>query len=168
MSKVEQRFPGSKSVSALESYLKSMKKKINHSIEKGKVENLDKARAFMNLIDDVLGLPYFEMDIDVYTLMDYLKEDSRQLDSEISVYQVQLEKAKKAYEMVCNEPNVSETFVIPDEWRQVREAEQKKRNEARLALYAITTFIEEIKKEKYLIQRLKGMICRPKGFFAKL
>ncbi len=168
MAKVEERFPGHYSVSELEMYLIEMKKKINRKIKKEKVENVPKAEAFVRLVDDVLKLSYFKMDINVFTLMSYLKEDSRRLDKEISMYQLQLEEAKKACEAISKEPEVSEAYAIPDEWRQMREAEMKKRNDARQELYALTIAVNELKREKQLLHRLKGMICRPKGFFAKL
>lgn len=168
MTKVEERFPGKYSVSELELYLIEMKKKINRKIKKEKVENVPKAEAFVRLVDDVLKLSYFKMNIDVFTLMNYLKEDSRRLDKEISMYQLELEEAKKTCEAIAKEPEVSEKYAIPDEWRQMREAEMQKRNDARQELYALTTVINELKREKQLLNRLKGMICRPKGFFAKL
>lgn len=168
MANTEERFPGERSIAELKKYLKSMQKKIKQKIERGKVENPDKAKSFIRLIEDVLNLNYFEMDINVYTLMNYLKEDSQRLDMEIFKYEARAKEAKVAYDALDTEPEVSEAYMIPDEWRQVREEEQRKRNVARQDLYAINTVIDEIKREKYLIQRLKGMICRPKGFFAKL
>lgn len=168
MAKTEERFPGNQSVAELESYLKDMAKKIKNKLERGRVNNKAKAKAYVSMIEDVINLNYFKMDIDVYTLMSFLKEDSRRLDVEISKYEVQKKDARKAYEALCTEPEVSEAYMIPDEWRQQREAEQNKRNEARQDLYAITTVIEELKREGKQIHWLKGMICRPKGFFAKI
>lgn len=166
--KTEERFPGYQSISEFEAYLKDMRKKIRKKIDKEKVEDAEKARNFIRLIDGVLCLSYFEMDINVFTLMSYLKEDSRRLETEIAKYEAQAAEAKKAVEACQQEPEVDDSYVIPDEWKQLREAAKKKLGDARQELYAIGTVIDELKREKQLLHRLKGMICRPKGFFAKL
>lgn len=164
----EERFPGYQAISEFEAYLKDMRKKIRKKVEKEKVENPEKAKNFIRLIEDVLDLSYFEMDINVFTLMSYLKEDSVRLDTEIAKYEAMAKEAKKAVEACQQEPEVDAAYIIPDEWRQQREAEKKKLSDARQEMYAISTVIDELKREKQLIHRLKGMICRPKGFFAKL
>ncbi|MBO5178863.1 MAG: hypothetical protein J6B87_00735 [Clostridia bacterium] len=164
----EERFPGYNSVSELEAYLKDMRKKIRKKIEKDKVEDPKKAKNFILLIEDVLGLSYFEMDINVFTLMFYLKEDSRRLETEIAKYKAQADEAKKAVEALQQEPEVDPSYAIPDEWKQQREAAQKKLCNAREDLYALESVIEDLMREKQLLHRLKGMICRPKGFFANL
>lgn len=164
----EERFPGNSSISEFEAYLKDMKKKIRKRIEKGKVEDPKKAENFIRLIEDVLELPYFEMDSDVYTLLFYLKVDFRSLKTEITKYEAKAAEAKKAVEALQQEPEIDASYLIPDEWKQQREAAKKKLGEAREELYALESVIEEIKREKLLVYRLEGMACRPKGFFAKL
>lgn len=164
----EERFPGYQAISELEAYLKDMRKRIRKKVEKEKVEDAEKAKNFIRLIEDVLDLSYFEMDINVFTLMSYLKEDSQRLDSEIAKYEAQAKEAKSAVEALQQEPEVDTAYVIPDEWKEQRDASKKKLSDARQELYAISTVIDELKREKQLIHRLKGMICRPKGFFAKL
>lgn len=168
MAKTEERFPGYQSIFELKAYLKDMRKKIRRRIEKEKVEDRKKAEGFIRLIEDVLDLEYFEMDINVYTLMSYLKEDSQRLDVEILKYEALAKEAKKAVEALQQEPEVDIAYAIPDEWKQQREATKKKLCDARQELYAIGTVINKLKREKQLLHRLKGMICRPKGFFEKL
>ena len=168
MAKTEERFPGYRSISEFEVYLKDMRKKLRKKIEKEKVEDAEKAKNFIRLIEAVLELPYFEMDINVYTLMSYLKEDSQRLDVELKKYEAQAAEAKKAVEALQQTPEIDPAYAIPDEWKQQRAANQTKLNDARQELYAIGTVIDELKREKQLLHRTKGMICRPKGFFAKL
>lgn len=164
----EERFPGYNPISEFEAYLKDMKKKIRKKIDKEKVEDTKKAENFIRLIEDVLELPYFEMDINVYALLYYLKVDFRSLKTEIAKYEAKAAEAKKAVEALQQEPEIDPSYLIPDEWKAQREAVQKKIAEAREELYALESVIEELKREKQLIYRLEGMACRPKGFFAKL
>lgn len=164
----EERFPGNSSISEFEAYLKDMKKKIRKRTEKEKVKDPKKAAAFIQLIADILDLSYFEMDINVFTLMSYLKEDSRRLETEIAKYKAQADEAKKAVEALQQEPEVEPSYLIPDEWKAQREAAKKKLGDAREDLYALESVIEDLMREKQLLHRLKGMICRPTGFFAKL
>lgn len=164
----EERFPGNNPISGLEAYLKDMRKKLKKKVDKEKVDDPKKAKNFILLIEDVLDLSYFEMDIDVFTLMSYLKEDSRRLDKEIYKYEVLVAEAKKAVEALQQEPEVDPSYLIPDEWKAQREAAKKKLGDAREEVYALDSVIADLKREKQLIHRLKGMICRPKGFFANL
>ena len=164
----EERFPGSNPISELEAYLKDMKKKIRKKVDKEKVQDPKKAKNFIRLIEDVLELTYFELDINVFTLMSYLKEDSRRLETEITKYKEQAVEAKNAVEALQQEPEVDPSYLIPDEWKAQREAAKKKLGDAREDLYALESVIDNLMREKQLLHRLKGMICRPKGFFANL
>ncbi len=168
MAKTEERFCGKAPVSELKNYLKDMRKNIRKKIEKEKVKDSAKATNFVRLIEDVLELPYFDMEVDVYTLMGFLKEDTTILARQISSCEKQLEEAKNAVEAIKQEPDVSPSYAVPDEWREQYAAKQQRLKEARENMYAINTVIEEFKRERMLVQRLKGMICRPKGFFANL
>ena len=164
----EERFPGNNPISELEAYLKDMRKKLKKKVDKEKVKDPKKAQNFIRLIEDVLELTYFELDINVFTLMSYLKEDSRRLDMEISKYEALVAEAKKAVEALQQEPEVDHSYLIPDEWKAQREAAKKKLGDAREEMYALDSVIADLKREKQLLHRLKGMICRPKGFFANL
>lgn len=165
---VEERFPGIDSVGALAHFLKSTKHSIWLRIQKGEVKDSKKAQNFVALIEEVLELPYFDMDVNVYGLMGFLKEDGCRFKEQIVGYKKELAEAKERLETIIKAPEIDGTFVIPDEWKELHKARESQIAEARQDVYSIQSVIDELEHECNLIHRLKGMICRPKGFFAKL
>ncbi|MBR4111208.1 MAG: hypothetical protein IKK43_05965 [Clostridia bacterium] len=166
---VEERFPGFQNVYFFEMHLKQQKANLKRKIEEGEVKDQQKAKKFLQLLESVLRLPYFNMNINVHTLMSFLKEDTRQMDESIKRYEKAKEDAAKRVKAITEAALEDDSdYAIPDEWYEQQEAKQKSINEARQEIYGITAKIESIKNEKKVLQNLKGMICRPKGFFANL
>ena len=73
----EERFPGYQTISEFEAYLKDMRKKIRKKVEKEKVENPEKAKNFIMLIGDGMGVPQTKLfeDLDAKSLTDYSDEE---------------------------------------------------------------------------------------------
>lgn len=91
------------------------------------------------------------------------------MDESIKRYEKAKEDAAKRVKAITEAALEDDSdYAIPDEWYEQQEAKQKSINEARQEIYGITAKIESIKNEKKVLQNLKGMICRPKGFFANL
>ncbi len=172
MAETEKRFPGDATVHDLKKYLKKMKKKIRKKIEKEKVKDAEKANNFIRLISDVLQLPYFKTakDESVNVLMSYLKNDSENCAKLISKLETRIREAKARIENLNQQiaDLGSPIDITVEEWKERHFEFEEQLNEERKAMFLAQKDIRELKNKRKLIQRLKGMICRPKGFFAKL
>ena len=157
-------FPYWKTVYSLKQFLLEKKRRIDSEISDGIILNVNKAEDYFIKISDILDSKYFKYpntSLTVKELMVLLKKEDAILKEEIEKVK---ELLKSEEEALANfsESKAHREFLIPDEEEIYLSANRQHANQK------IATIREELKSYEYrlrICRDLKGIICRPNGFF---
>ncbi len=163
----EKRYPGSNHVRELQGFLRGKIFYMNKLLATGKAKDSEKVKNFISMVYGILQLECFEADINVYTLMKYLKEETQEIDKEREMWKKKVDAIKNRIEEERAKMEDT-TYNIPDEMVNFLEAERACIAQLKFDKLRYEEFIEMYEREKALINNLKGIICRPEGFFENL
>lgn len=170
--KVEERFSYVNTVLALKQFLLEKKRKLNSDINNKTicVSNISKARAYIRLLEDLLKSEYFvgaSLNKKVYQLMERLKEEDITFKNEIARLESKIASMEEYLEN-AQEFTISDSFNIPDEREVHISAINKKRQEYKWEIEAVRDELNGYNYRLKLCRDLKGIICRPNGFFSSI
>lgn len=167
--KQEERFYYFETVSALKQFLLEKKRRLIR--EKGKKNDSEeekrKLQKYLNILERVLTSHYFSDELKhqkVYQLMQKLKEDDVILKKRIESLQKKVEEMKQYLE-TTEDFSIPEDYAIADERKDLEEALWIKRKEYEWEIALIQEEMREMEMNLSICRNLKGMICRPHGFF---
>ena len=169
MTKVqEERFYYLETVSALKQFLLEKKRRLIKRLEKKEhSEETKKAQKYLSLLEAVLTSSYFFEEFKyqkVYQLMQRLKEDDRLLKKEIEDLKKKLGDME-LYLATTDEFSIPEDYAISDERKDLEDVLNAKRKEYERKITLIREEMREKQINLSICRNLKGMICRPHGFF---
>ena len=164
----EEWFYHLETVSALKQFLFEKKRSLIRKLEKVEhSEENKKVQKYLDILEQVLNSCYFSDDFKyqkVYQLMRKLKEDDMILKKRIGDLQ------KKSHEMeqylaTTNDFSIPEDYAISDERNDLEEALKIKKKEYECEIALVREEMRENQVSLRVCRNLKGMICRPHGFF---
>lgn len=163
----EERYPGTNHVHDLQSFLWGKIFYMKKLLATGKAKDSVKVQNFISMVYGILQLECFEADINVYTLMKCLKEETQELDKEREQWK---EKIRSVEQRIREEQSkmYDTEYSIPDEMIEFVEAERACIAQMKFEKLRYEEMLGMLEREKDLINNLKGIICRPKGFFENL
>lgn len=163
----EERYPGTNHVRDLRSFLWGKIFYMKKLLATGKAKDSVKVQNFISMVYGILQLECFEADVNVYTLMKCLKEETQELDKERERWENKVYNVEQRILEEENKMNDTE-YTIPDEMAEYVEAERACIARLKFEKLRYEEILDMLEREKSLINNLKGIICRPKGFFENL
>ena len=165
--KQEERYPGVNHVSDLRRFLRGKVRHMNELLATCKAKDEKKVKSYISMVTEILALDYFKKDINVYTLMKCLKAETFDIDETSNVIKEEIKELDRQIEEKQMELCEDESL-IPDEQKDFLEARRHSVAALRLKRYQLDEYLHCLEREKNLLHNLKGIICRPEGFFSKL
>lgn len=166
----EKRFEYNHSVSDLKQFFYGKKRQLENDIINRTISDaqMDVARKYIGIIDTVIKSKYLQSAnyvLKVHELMRLLKEDDVEINKEIEMIERKLRRMQHYLDASNEELFAFKDFGIPDEFELQRESVISMKKELLRKFDAVE---EELKRCKYRLKvcrDLKGMICRPNGFY---
>lgn len=170
--RTEERFSYVYTVSALRQFLLEKKRKLNSDINSKMIceDNIAKAKSYVKILDSILKSEYFvgkNLSMKVYQLMDRLKKEDVIFKEEIGKLEAKIAEMEYYMENAI-EHTVSDEFNIPDEECDYAEAIMRKKQEYKWKIEAVRDELNGYNYRLKLCRDLKGIICRPNGFFSSI
>lgn len=167
--KAEERFSYVNPVLALKQFLLEKKRKLNSDINTRVIptSNVSKARGYIRLLEELLKSEYFigaNLNLKVFKLMERLKNEDAMFKEKISELESKIVNME-AYLETADEFTISDSFNIPDECDAQSDAVSKRRQEYKWEIEAVRDELNGYNYRLKLCRDLKGIICRPNGFF---
>lgn len=167
--KAEERFSYVNTVLALKQFLLEKKRKLNSDINTKIIStsNISKARSYIRLLEEMLKSEYFvgtNLNLKVFKLMERLKDEDVMFKNKISELESKI-ASMEAYLETSDEFTISDSFNIPDESDDHSDAISVRRQEYKWEIEAVRDELNGYNYRLKLCRDLKGIICRPNGFF---
>lgn len=168
----EERFNNFATVYDLKQFLLAKKSRLERDISQRKItdDRVGMARGFIKKIDEILRTEYFKAtnyETKIYELMRILKDDDIVFQKAISSTEAEIKKMEADLENF-EEDNMDLGYSIPGEIEEYQRAIEMKKREA---FWKVESVREELNGYKYrleLCRKLKGIMCRPDGFFSSV
>ena len=151
-------------ISSLKQFLLEKKIRLKNSIDRREIsdDKVDVARKYIRKIEDILRTEYFEVSelkLRVTELMVRLKNEDIYFKAEIEKLRKKLQTMEQYLRDIINANNGG--YIIPDE----NELLKKSIMEYKFEIEAVRDEIKAYEYRLILCRDLKGIICRPNGFF---
>ena len=168
----EERFNNFATVYDLKQFLLEKRARLEREIKERKFadDKIGMAMNFVGKINEILGTVYFKATnygTKIYELMRRLKEDDVDFGKEIGRLEEEIKKMEYKLEHFESD-NLDPEYAIPGEIKEYQMAITTKKREY---LWNVEKVREELRVYKYrleLCRKLKGIMCRPNGFFGSL
>lgn len=166
----EERFCYSEKVASLRQFLLEKMRRLKAEVEDETIpkKNASIARSYIKKVEQILDSEYFttfNRNLKVYELMERLKNDDVIFEEAIKGLKAKI-KRKEDYIQNSDEFLLPDSFDIPDEREaHIYAIEERKRE----FLWELEKIRDELRTYEYrleLCRKLKGIICRPNGFFS--
>lgn len=166
---LEHRFSYNAQVLQISKYLLVVQRKIGTDIDSGRIpeKNVEKAKNYLKLIDNILRSEYMNgnyLTMRIMELMNILKDDDRELNDKINFNN---NKIKRLEEVLDTSPEytIPEAYVIPSEIELFTWSIRSKREKLEAEIKTLKIDVQLYKSDLKICRDLKGIICRPHGFF---
>ena len=163
----EERFNGYASTYELRAYIRKKLRSLAGAIANGTAKDTMKTGNYIVMLEDILELPYYESCPNVFYLLHHLKEVTMEIDDRLKMATEEVERLRERADEI-NLAEAEEGYLIPDEESEYLNSLKEKARELWEEIILTEADIEALQREKQLCNNLKGIICRPEGFFKNL
>lgn len=166
----EKRFDYNHTVSDLKQFFKSKRRQLENDIVYRTISDkqMDVARKYISIVESVLNSSYLQScnySLKVHELMAILKEDDVTINKEIEACKAKI-RSMDRYLNASNEEIMAVTdFGIPDEIEIQKASIIAMKRDLLRKIEVAENELERCEYRLKLCRNLKGMICRPNGFY---
>lgn len=166
----EKRFDYNHTVSDLKQFFKVKKRQLENDIIYRTISDkqMDVARKYIAIVESVLKSSYLQScnySLKVHELMAILKEDDVTINREIEVCKLKIRRMQQYLNASNEEIKVLTDFAIPDELDIQQESIIAMKRDLLRKIEVAENELERCEYRLKLCRNLKGMICRPNGFY---
>ena len=166
----EKRFEYSRSVSDLKQFFYGKKRQLENDIIYRTISDsqMDVARKYISIVESVLKSTYLQScnyALKVHELMAILKEDDVAINKEIETCKWNIRRMQQSLNASNEEIMAIADFTIPDEMELQQESIIAMKRDFLRKIEVAENELERCEYRLKLCRNLKGMICRPNGFY---
>lgn len=166
----EKRFEYNHTVSDLKQFFKNKKRQLENDIIYRTISDkqMEIARKYIAIVDSVLTSSYLQScnyALMVHELMTILKEDDVTINKEIEACKAKIRSLDRYLNASNEEIMAVADFAIPDEVELQQQSIVAMKRELLGKIEVAENELERCEYRLKLCRNLKGMICKPNGFY---